>query len=113
MARAFAGGVGSCQGTGLNMAATLSPTPFVPATLDHPDCVVTSRCLLVAYSSFPAWWPGGQRWRSCFGRMAAIPIHRPGCVRGSTLILEAPDYSIGRTPVWPIIEMLKRGYCDP
>ena len=55
----------------LNMAATLSPTPFVPATLDHPDGVVTSRCLLVAYSSFPAWWPGGQPWRSCFGRMAA------------------------------------------
>ena len=30
-----------------------SPTPFVAATLDHPDGVVTSRCLLVAYSSFP------------------------------------------------------------
>jgi len=41
----------------LNMAATLSPTPFVPATLDHPDGVVTSRCLLVAYSSFPARRP--------------------------------------------------------
>src|SRR6516164_4132809 len=32
-----------------------------PATLDHPDGVVTSRCLLVAYSSFPAWRPAGRR----------------------------------------------------
>jgi hypothetical protein len=28
-----------------------------PATLDHRYGVVTSMCLLVAYSSFPAWRP--------------------------------------------------------
>jgi hypothetical protein len=37
-------------------AATLSPTPFVPTTLDHPDGVVMSSRLLV----FPTWRPAAS-----------------------------------------------------